>query len=203
MSTPVYIAVVIIAGYLLGSVSTSVLLSRFLFREDVRAQGSGNAGATNMARVYGMLPGIAVLLLDGLKAYIACAIGKALLGDLGFCLAGCTCIIGHCYPVFFKFSGGKGVSVGAILALLLDYRVFLAVLVLFIALFAAAKIVSLCSVSCAVAIPILSVLFRLSTPRIVLAAFIAVLVVYRHRENIRRLIRGEEKQFKPGRRHNR
>ena len=86
------------AGYLLGSVSASVLLSKLAFRRDVRAEGSGNAGATNVARVFGMWAGIATLLADVGKTVLAILLGEWLAGDMGVCIAGIACILGHCWP---------------------------------------------------------------------------------------------------------
>ena len=104
---------VIVVGYLLGSLSISVILSRNVMGSDVRSHGSGNAGATNMARVFGMKAGVMTLAGDMLKALIAMWLGKLLLGDIGLAVSGIACIVGHCFPVFHDFKGGKGISVGA------------------------------------------------------------------------------------------
>ncbi len=100
-----YIAVGI-AGYLLGSVSISILMSKKAMGGDVREKGSGNAGATNMARVYGWSAGFLTLGGDMLKAAIAMLIGLLLLGDLGIAIGGIAAMIGHCFPVFYGFKGG-------------------------------------------------------------------------------------------------
>lgn len=194
-----------VIGYLLGSISSAVLLSRFLYKADVRTQGSGNAGATNAARVYGMGMGLATLLCDGLKTAASMYLGLWLGGELGFALAGAACLIGHCWPIFFHFRGGKGVSVGAILSLLIDWRVFLGLLIVFFAVFALKRTVSLCSVSVAILLPVLAIGFQLLThdvgwPRCILALFTGILVVWQHRSNLQRLARGEEAQFTPGKR---
>ena len=97
------------AGYLLGSISSAVILSRYLYKTDVRTLGSGNAGATNAARVYGMGMGLATLVCDGLKTAASMYLGLLLGGEVGFALAGAACVVGHCWPVFFRFRGGKGV----------------------------------------------------------------------------------------------
>ena len=117
---------VIVAGYLLGSISVSVCLSVGMGR-DVRKEGSGNAGATNMARVFGMKAGVITLLGDMVKAALAVLLGYLLLGDMGLMAGGIACIVGHCFPVFHQFKGGKGVSVGGLLSLMIDWRVGLLV----------------------------------------------------------------------------
>ena len=118
-----YIIIVLIA-YLLGSFCASIPLSKRVYGGDVREKGSGNAGATNMARVYGMKAGIATFMLDAVKTAAAMLIGVAIGGEAGKALAGAACIVGHCWPVYFSFRGGKGVSVGAALGLMTGLPVF-------------------------------------------------------------------------------
>ena len=100
------ICLIALAAYLLGSVSSSVMLSSLLFRADVRKHGSGNAGATNVARNFGMKAGVATLLCDMLKALVAMGFGLWLGGELGKAVAGIACLLGHFFPVFFEFKGG-------------------------------------------------------------------------------------------------
>ena len=195
--------IIVLVSYLLGSVSSSVLLSRRLYHTDIREHGSGNAGATNAARVFGMGMGLITLGCDGLKTALSMLFGMWLGGELGFALAGAACVIGHCWPVFFHFRGGKGVSVGAILALLVDWRVFIGLFIAFFAVFAISRTVSLCSVTVAVLLPVLTFLAAfiwqdVSLYRCVLALFTGVLVVWQHRSNLKRLMRGEEAKFSPG-----
>ena len=121
-----------VAGYLLGSMSASILLSRLALGGDVRGKGSGNAGATNMARVYGWGMGFVTLGCDMLKAVLATWIGSLLLGDVGLALGGVCCMVGHCFPVFHKFKGGKGISVGAALGLMIDWKVFVGIIAVFL-----------------------------------------------------------------------
>ena len=185
------------AGYLLGSLSMSIILSRAVLGEDVRRKGSGNAGATNMARVYGLKAGALTLGGDVLKASLSMLIGWLLLGDVGLALGGIASLVGHCFPVYYNFRGGKGVSVGAAVALAIDWRVFLSIVLVFaLAAFLSTK-VSLGSVCAAVAISITSLIFQVSTPKLILAVFGMLLVVFQHRENIKRLINGTEPDFKP------
>jgi len=186
-----------VCGYLFGSISSAVLLSRGLFREDVRSMGSGNAGATNMARVYGMLPGILAFFCDALKTVAAMGLGWLLDGSLGMSIGGVACLIGHCWPVFFQMRGGKGVSVGAVVALMIDWRILLLLVVIFFVVFAITKVVSICSIAVAVVLPVAALLLPQPLPEQLLAIFAGLLVIWQHRTNILRLIRGEEKKFVP------
>lgn len=185
------------AGYLLGSLSMSIILSRAVLGEDVRRKGSGNAGATNMARVYGLKAGALTLGGDVLKASLSMLIGWLLLGDVGLALGGIASLVGHCFPVYYNFRGGKGVSVGAAVALAIDWRVFLSIVLVFALAAFLSKKVSLGSVCAAVAISITSLIFQVSKPKLILAVFGMLLVVFQHRENIKRLINGTEPDFKP------
>ena len=140
-----YWVIVLVAGYLLGSLSFSIILSRLIGR-DIRKEGSGNAGATNMTRVFGWAAGIATLLFDFLKALAAMLIGRALLGDVGICLGGIASMTGHCFPVFHNFKGGKGIATGAAIGWMIDWRVFVCILVVFLIVSLLSKKVSLGSV---------------------------------------------------------
>lgn len=186
-----------IGAYLLGSINSSVLISKGVYRIDIRTRGSGNAGATNVARVFGMASGLLTLGCDALKTVIATLLGSHFGGEIGLSVAGAACVIGHCWPLFFHFKGGKGVTVGAVVALMIDWRVFLSLLVVFVVVFLASRIVSLCSVTVAFLLPVTCLLFRLPLAELLLAAFVAALVIFQHRSNIVRLLRGEEKKFSP------
>ena len=189
-------AAVAVAGYLLGSLSASILLSRTAWGGDVRGKGSGNAGATNMARVYGLGAGFLTLGCDMLKALAATWLGSLLLGDVGLAVGGICCMLGHCFPVFHGFKGGKGISVGAALGLAIDWRVFLAILAVFLIAAFLSKKVSFGSICAAVAITVFSLVFAVSTPKLVLAVCGMTLALIQHRANIDRLIHGTEPDFK-------
>ena len=189
-----------LAGYLLGSISSSITLSKALYLKDIRRRGSGNAGATNMARVWGMGAGIATLCGDMAKTALAAYIGWRLLGDNGLFLACGAALIGHCWPVWYHFRGGKGVSVSACIALLLDWRFFLILLFLFAVIFLLGRRVSLCSVILAILYPVIYI-FGLGHgwgPGGALCCGIAAVVIFCHRSNIARLLKGEEPPFRPG-----
>ncbi|MEA4965357.1 MAG: glycerol-3-phosphate 1-O-acyltransferase PlsY [Oscillospiraceae bacterium] len=191
-----YVLIVLVA-YLLGSINSSVLVSKGLYRIDIRTRGSGNAGATNVARVFGMASGLLTFGGDILKTAAAMLTGRAIGGMTGFYVAGFACLVGHCYPAFFHLKGGKGVAVGAAMALLLDWRMFLCLLAAFLAVFLLTKMVSLCSIVAAALLPACCLLFGLPTLPCVLSAVAAVIVIWRHHGNIRRILRHEEKKFVP------
>ena len=187
-----------LGSYLIGCVSLSIILSKNIFGGDVRGMGSGNAGATNMARSFGMSAGVLTLLADALKAVIAMVIGNLLFGDLGLAIAGTCCLIGHCYPVFYGFKGGKGVSVGAAIAFAIDWKVGIFVVLCFAIVAALTRRVSPSSISAAIGIVIAGLIFKVSTPELIMSIIGAILVIYRHKENIKRLIAGTEPEFKAG-----
>ena len=189
-----------LGSYLLGCVSLSIILSKKVFGGDVRDLGSGNAGATNMARSFGMSAGVLTLLADAMKAVISMLVGNMLFGNLGLAIAGTACIIGHCYPVFYNFKGGKGVSVGVAIAFGIDWKVGLFIVLCFAVVAVCTKKVSPSSIAGAVGIVVACVIFKASTPELVMAVIGAALVIYRHKENIERLIAGTEPNFKAGNR---
>lgn len=193
------IAASAIAGYLLGSLSAAILLTRRKFGADVRGQGSGNAGATNVARVYGLRAGLLTLLGDAVKTAVSMLLGWLLAGQAGMCAAAFGCLLGHCFPLYFGFKGGKAVSVGGAIGLCLDWRVFLLIIAVFLLVAFLTKRVSAGSMSAAVAFPLAQlVLGGFAWYALALGCFIAALVVFMHRENLKRLLRGTEPAFKIG-----
>ena len=197
------VILLILLSYFIGGISVSILLSRFLYGRDVRTCGSGNAGATNMARNFGLKMGLITFLCDAAKAVIAVLLGKALLGDWGICIAGAACLLGHCYPALHGFRGGKGVSVCAVLMWVIDWRVGAAALAVFVLAALLSRKVSLGSVCAAAVLSAAALVLSPGWPKMILAVFCTVTVILRHRENIARLINGTEPDFKPGRRENR
>ena len=189
---------IFIGSYLLGSLSLSIIVSSKLFGGDIRGMGSGNAGATNMARVFGWSAGLLTLAGDAAKAIIPMLIANKLAGDVGLAVAGIGCIMGHCFPVLHGFKGGKGVSVGGALAFGIDWRVGLAVVGSFLLAALLSKKVSVGSICGALAITISSLIFGLSVPKLILAVVSMTLVILRHRPNIKRLIAGTEPDFRAG-----
>ncbi|MDY2879746.1 MAG: glycerol-3-phosphate 1-O-acyltransferase PlsY [Candidatus Borkfalkiaceae bacterium] len=197
------IAICAVIGYLIGSVNVSVIVSILAYKSDIRKHGSGNAGATNMARVYGVVGGIVVLIGDFGKAILAMAIALAIGGEsVGHsCMlaAGVATVIGHAYPLYFRFKGGKGVTVGAAIALMIDYRLLLIIFCVFVLLFLIRRIVSLSSVGACGSLIVASVgfyAFQLTDLwSMITCVVISVFVIFLHRSNIARLLKGEEKEF--------
>ena len=192
----VKIVFLLVFAYCLGGFSASILLSRLLYGRDVRTTGSGNAGATNMARSFGMKMGVITLVCDVLKAVITVLLGKALLNDWGVCLAGIACLLGHCYPALHGFRGGKGVAVCAAIIWFIDWRVGVLALTVFALTAVLSRRVSLASVCAAAALSAAAIVFSLPAPKLILALVCTVIVVFRHRENIQRLLNGTEPEFR-------
>jgi glycerol-3-phosphate acyltransferase PlsY len=191
------IGLVIVLSYLLGNISTGFLLGKWLRKTDIREFGSKNAGATNALRVFGVKIGLMTLAGDMLKGFLATRIGFALGGELMMAIAALSVVIGHNYPVFLKFKGGKGIATtaGVLLALspiLLLVQVGLMALIVWIT-----KYVSLGSVVNAILLPILIAIFYRPFSGILVAATVlmGMMAVFRHRANIVRLINGTERKF--------
>lgn len=194
------IILVSIIAYLIGSVSMSIIITKYILKDDVRDHGSHNAGATNVARVFGIIPGIITLICDFLKCFIAMSIGRALLSEAGFAAAGIACLTGHCFPVYFGFRGGKAVSTGICVAFLADWRIGIIALLTFLIVFMITHIVSVSSVSAAAVSAVSLLFFDFGAERYVLLVFTCILIIVMHRDNIKRLVNGEEKKFVPGKR---
>ena len=187
-------AVLVIAAYLLGSISFAVLLVRARTGRDIRAEGSGNAGATNVLRSHGKKLALLVALLDVAKGLAAVLLVRLVTSDPRWAAAaGFAAILGHVFPVFYGFRGGKGVAtaVGAFLAL--SPLAVLVSLALFIAIVAATRYVSLGSVvAFAVLPPIAGLLFHAPRAVVTAAGMTALLILLKHLPNLKRLARGEE-----------
>ena len=196
----VSVAVVIIAAYLLGSINFAIIISGKKYKQDIRDHGSKNAGMTNMMRTYGKKAAGLTLLGDALKAVAACLVGYVLIGSLGAYIAGLFCILGHIFPIFYRFKGGKGVVTTAVAILMCNPIVFLILFLLFVIIVLFTKYISLGSVVCVMLYPLLldsiSRIFTGSpTPYVVFAMITAVVVVVKHWGNIKRLAAGKESKF--------
>lgn len=183
----------LVLGYVLGSIPSGWLAGRWLKGIDLRELGSGSTGATNVLRQVGKGPALIVFLIDVGKGAAAVLIARALgLGDWIQVLAGLTALAGHIWPVWLGFKGGKAVATGLGLFLGLAWPVGLASFGVFLAVFSLSRYVSLASVLAAISLPLLMAAGTSSNANLVVALVAMLLVLWRHRSNIKRLINGTE-----------
>lgn len=196
----VSIVLTAVLSYLLGNLNGAILLSRLVEKDDVRNHGSGNAGFTNFFRNYGKATSLLVILIDGVKTALSCLLGGWLLGKYGLhtegmLLGGLCATLGHDFPAFLGFRGGKGIVCGFVAALTTDWRIGLILFVLFAVSYLLTKYVSLASVLCAVGF---GVLFPVFYPGkifvVILSLVMALLAIFLHRENLKRLLKREEQK---------
>lgn len=201
------ILITVLTGYLLGNLNGAVLMSNLLAHEDVRTQGSGNAGLTNFARNYGGIGSFGVIAIDGGKAVLACLAGGLMLVPYdmyleGMAIGGAALMVGHDFPALLGFKGGKGILSGCLIAFTIDWRIGMLILAVFAALYLLTQYVSLGSVVASVAFGIGFVVFQHDKPIVMVCGLImSVLAVYMHRGNIARLLSGNERKtnlFKKG-----
>ena len=205
----------IVGSYLVGSIPFSYLVVRLLKGADIRQHGSRNVGATNVARTFGKAPGIVALILDLAKGYAAIELGRWIVAlpqwpfaaatsggpvqsrEFWIALAGLVAVIGHMFPVWLAFHGGKGVATATGVFLALDPRVILAALVVFLIVIATTKFVSLASILSAASVPLFFRFLAVGTPfwRIVISIAISILVIAKHHSNIARLTQGTERRM--------
>jgi glycerol-3-phosphate acyltransferase PlsY len=185
-------------GYLLGSVPTGLLLAKFFSKVDPRKTGSGNIGATNIFRTAGKGLGILTLVGDVLKGMIPIGIAIQLgISDLWLAAVGLSTFLGHISPIFLGFRGGKGVATALGVYLVISPIAVLMEILLFAGLVWKWRYISLGSICCATTIPILIAFFRSdSQAYFILSVIIAALILYRHQENIVRLLQGTENKWK-------
>ena len=210
----IFVVLSIAVSYLLGSINTSIIISKVLYRDDIRKYGSGNAGMTNMLRTFGGKAAILVLVGDVLKVALAIAFTGFLLGFYyeagisfgdGYCyIAGLFAMLGHIFPIYYGFKGGKGVLATAAMALILTPIPFLILLIIFVIIVAATRYVSLGSVTAAVLYPVVlngycNLVFGISPAIIALCTLIiAGVIVWAHRENLRRISERTERKLSFG-----
>lgn len=195
-----------VISYLIGSISFAVVVSSLLAHDDVRKYGSNNAGMTNMLRVYGKIPALFTGIGDFSKGLIAVLIGRyifqclAITGLDGGYVAGLFALLGHMYPLYFHFKGGKGVLTGLGILLIVNPLVFLILVVLLVPAVFITKIVSLASVTGAALYPFVTLAVDICFQKVAawnffFAALFSILVLYKHKDNIKRLMNGTENRF--------
>ena len=190
-----------VCAYLLGSLNFGIIISSRRFHDDVRTHGSGNAGMTNMLRTYGKTAVVMTLLGDGLKAAVSILVGTLLASMPGAYIAGLFCIIGHAFPLYYHFKGGKGVVTTAVMILILDPLVFLIVFTVFLIIVGMTRYVSLGSIISVLMYPMIFYNFNKGGMKLMMVPvtiLIAALVVFLHRSNIKRLREGKENKLSFG-----
>jgi glycerol-3-phosphate acyltransferase PlsY len=189
----------IAAGYLAGSIPTGVVLSRLFGSRDIRAEGSGNIGATNVYRVLGLKLGVLTLLGDVLKGVLPVLAARTLLAhDAGVAWVAFFTFCGHLFPVFLTFRGGKGVATALGVFLVIAPAMVACAAALFLGVVLKWKYVSLGSITASLAMPLLLGAAGYSLPFIILSLATACLIFYRHKDNIQRLRAGTEKKMRSG-----
>ncbi len=207
--------VTVIAAYLIGSISFAVIFAKGFMKKDVRELGSGNAGTTNVMRNAGFLPGALTFLCDALKGFAASYMGKLIYdyinnqthsewsyGTYGAFICGAACMLGHIFPIFFDFKGGKGVatSVG-IFAVCCPIAIIIGLIVFGVCVIVT-RYVSLGSVLAATTVVVLTIIFHDDTvgilPQMILTLAMGAMVIGKHKDNIKRLLNGTESKIKVG-----
>lgn len=208
--------VTVIAAYLIGSINFAVIFAKAFLKKDVRELGSGNAGATNVLRSAGVVPGILTFVFDALKGFAASYMGKVIFeyiatqngGDwskpiFGAYLCGTACMLGHVFPFFFQFKGGKGVATSVGIFAVCCPVAIISGLIVFTLVTVFSKYVSLGSVIATLVVVILSIIFHDKTasilPQLLLILAMGAIVILKHKTNIKRLLAGTESKIKIGR----
>lgn len=207
------VLVIALVSYLIGSINPAIILSKALNKEDIRTQGSGNAGTTNTLRTMGKWQACVVLLVDVLKAVIAILLANwvstigdysveefILLHDYAIMAAGFGVVLGHNFPLYYGFKGGKGVATSLGVLLAVEWKIGLICLVFALVIILASKMVSLGSITAAILYPILVLLmpgtaFNYKFLYLIFAVLLACLLIFRHRANIKRLLDGTENKL--------
>ena len=189
---------ILLISYLLGSIPTGFLVGKFLKNIDLRFIGSGSTGATNVLRNVGKWPALFVFIIDVLKGFVAVKIAQHYSNiELIVVLAGISAITGHIWPIWLSGKGGKAVATGLGMFLALSWQVGLASLGIFLTILARSKYVSLSSITAAILLPIFMFLklLELDHPFFLISLIVSLLVIWKHRTNIRRLLKGEESKI--------
>lgn len=192
----VFILLSAVIGYLLGSANSSLIVGKF-YGVDIRKHGSGNAGTTNTFRTLGKKAALFVLLGDMLKGILACLIGYLITdsSDIGLMLGGFAAIIGHNWPIYFGFKGGRGVLTSLAVVLMVDWKAALVLLGVFILIVAATRYVSLGSIMAAALLPAASLIFAGDFIHIIFFAVLGFMIIILHKDNMKRLLSGTESKL--------
>ena len=200
-----FLITIAVISYLIGSINTAIIVGKVSSGDDIRKHGSGNAGATNALRTYGKIAALFVVLGDCLKAAISCVFAIIIsyntpLGaenvKLAIYAAGIGTVLGHNFPLYFGFKGGKGILVSVTALMFANWKIALAILVISIVAIAITKYVSLGSIMGAILFIILPLIFKNNDlPYLIFSIALSILALYSHRANIVRLINGTERKI--------
>ncbi len=207
MSIAVRCILAAVAAYLIGSINFSIILSRFFIKKDIRDFGSGNAGSTNSLRVMGFKRGVFVIIGDVAKGVAAMLLAGPVMGEqtegvmrLACVITGAAVVIGHAFPIYFGFRGGKGVMTTAAVILCIDWQIALIAIAVFAAIVLTTGFVSLGSMIAVWTVPVLFAIFygvtAESLPFVLLGVFLGIFVTILHASNIKRLANGTENRFR-------
>ncbi len=194
----IYNALILVISYLIGSINTSIIASKVLIGDDIRNHGSGNAGATNALRTLGKKGALIVLFGDALKAVLAILLARVISqnNNTATYIAALGTVLGHNFPVYFGFRGGKGIVVSLVSILFADWRIGIIVALVSILIMALSRYVSLGSILGAALFVLFSFVFHHDSPDFIVFAFmLAFLAIYMHRSNIVRLINKTENKL--------
>ena len=188
-----------VIAYFLGGINGAIITSNLLFHKDIRTFGSGNAGLTNYFRTFGTAGVIPMLGIDVLKSILAVSIGGWLLGmqgipTLGKLFAGIFLIVGHMYPFYYQFKGGKGAMCGLIMTLVVDWRIGLCIILVFALVLTLTRYVSLGSMLGALTCPIMMLILGYGPLECIFGLICALLIIVKHKDNISRLLSGTERK---------
>lgn len=192
MGDAVKTVIILISAYIIGSIPFALIVGKKIGGIDVRNYGSGNLGGTNAFRILGWKVGVPVIVADILKGMLATYLGLRLGGETLGILAGIAAAVGHCYPLFANFKGGKGVAVGAGIFLIVAPKVILLAAVMFLLTLFIFRYVSLSSVVGALTVGLLTFVYDQSLFLTTLSWLLVIFVIYRHRSNIKRILNGTE-----------
>lgn len=189
------IIIVSVLSYIIGNISASYLIAKYAAGIDIRKYGSGNAGATNVLRTLGKKAGVAAFLGDALKGVIAVVLGRLIAGEDGQIFAGLFVVIGHNWPIFLNFKGGKGIATTIGVMTAINPYIVAAIVPIGIVIIIITKYVSLASIMGMIIFPII-MLFTHQNIKLVLFSFIlSIMALYRHRTNIKKLMEGTESKL--------
>jgi len=186
----------ILLAYLVGSIPFGLILSKLFAKRDIRSAGSGNIGATNVMRVLGKKLGVLTLMFDILKGAIFVILAEVVThSEIWASLAGLAAFLGHLYPIYLKFRGGKGVATSVGIFLFLAPYALLVDIVIFLLVVYQTRYVSLGSIIAAALLPVILLVFSYSYVYVILAVIMGGFIILRHRDNIQRLKQGRETKF--------